>query len=858
MRHIVLLSGLALMLVACPPAGAADVPISGKSLTVVDNPAKPNSRKAVFKSADSTIQLGVEDPRVTGATIELVNPTPGLEQSDVFTLPASGWTPIGSPPNGYRYKDAQLVNGPVKTAIIKNGRLVKFVAKGATMSFTLDGVPQTQIGVVATVGPTRFCASFGGTIRKDDGRKFRARIAVAPAACPMLPPPTTTTTTATTTSTSTTTTTATTSTTTTTEPPTTTTTTTSTTTEPPTTTTTTVATGVDPSSPVTVSSACLTNGSGAQLAVKVMLFDTNAVPLAGATVTIQSTAGTVGPVQSSGNLYWAILTAPGSGTSAQITVIADGQPLVQQPTIALASPFTDATGGSGGCPQDGNLRVRVLDETGSPLAGASVLVGSSEQSNVLVTTYGAPPDGGTTAVTDAQGYAVFRDFGDTLAGPVTVTAGATDRRYLTFDAVDASDFVLPLQPIVSTTATGTLSGDVTGISSSSNVEVGGVLGDVTLDTLASFDLNSLLADNTCYNGGSLVGNVSVPNNVFIPSQTVIIVPIPKKSFLTAPLAFGQRRMVALGGNVPLAALTGGGGIAAALTQLTFTNITAQAVTVAAPGPTANNFAVSSFGSTTACTATGAPATDAFCIAAMDWDGDSTPTHTVGDGPLGVFSFKAGTASGGAVNLTGVSFKAKTAPAPNPFAAVGHLGATVSLYLDKSVPTIPSGAANGVSVVLKRDFPGDTLPASHAYGAMYPIRVQTQAGRTLMLDTPAGLADAQYVKHTLAQEISTTYTACAADDSTRVVTNPLWEVYTPASTVSVTLPTLPAGFPRATLAGNLPGLVDPAATVENDKITWSSTTIREGLNGAFTYDGLQLGGFRKYGTNFTTNSGDFTP
>src|SRR4029078_9803400 len=120
-----------------------------------------------------------------------------------------------------------------------------------------------------------------------------------------------------------------------------------------------------------------------------------------------------------------------------------------------------------------------------------------------------------------------------------------------------------------------------------------------------------------------------------PSQTVlVIVSLPKKSFLTAPLTYGQRRMGGLGGNVPLAALTGGGGSAAALTQLAFTNITAQTLNVAAPGPTANNFAASSFGSTTACTATGAPGTDAFCIAAMDWDGNSSPTRTVGEGPLG--------------------------------------------------------------------------------------------------------------------------------------------------------------------------------------------------------------------------------
>jgi hypothetical protein len=590
----------------------------------------------------------------------------------------------------------------------------------------------------------------------------------------------------------------------------------------------------------------------------VALFDTNALPISGASVIINSTAGTVGAVQSSGNLYWAILTAPASGTSAQITVIANGTPLNTQPIVTLAAPFTDTTGGAGGCAQNGNLRVRVVTDTGTPLAGASVLVGQSEQVNTYVTTYGVPANGATSAVTDAQGYAIFRDFGNALTGPVTVTTGAANRQYLTIETANASDVVLPLKTIVATGSTGTLSGDVSGISSSSNVEVGVVLGDVTLNTLASFNLNSLLADNACYNGGSLVGDVSVPNNVFIPSQTVVIFPIPKKSYVSAPLPFGQRRIVTLGGNVPVGALTGGGGVAAALTQLTFTNITAQTLNIAAPGPVANNVTVSSYGSTTACTATGAPGNDAFCIAAMDWDGNTTPTHNVGEGPLGVFSFKAGAITGGAVNLTGVNFKAKTAGAPNPFTTVGHLGATVSLNLDKAAVTIPPGTANGVSVVLKRDFPSDTLPATFAYGAMYPIRVHNQAARTLTLTTPAGLTGAQYVKHTLAQEISTDYSACAANDSSHVVTNTLWEVFSPQATAAVTLPTLPASFPRATLGGNLPGLIDPTATVDDDKITWTSTTIREGLNGGFSYDGLRLGGFQKYGTNFTTNSGDFVP
>src|SRR6185295_11246144 len=103
---------------------------------------------------------------------------------------------------------------------------------------------------------------------------------------------------------------------------------------------------------------------------------------------------------------------------------------------------------------------------------------------------------------------------------------------------------------------------------------------------------SLLADSTCYNSG-IAGNLAVPNNLFIPSQTVAIVNLPKKSYVSALLPFGTRRVVALGGNIPVTALTGGD-INAAISQFTFTNITAQTFNINAPGPTANNFTVGTY------------------------------------------------------------------------------------------------------------------------------------------------------------------------------------------------------------------------------------------------------------------------
>jgi hypothetical protein len=824
-------------------AGAADVLISGGKLSLADNVANAAKRKAVFKSTDAGVGVGTGNPTVDGVTIEIVNPTPGIEQSDVFALPATGWVATGNPVNSYKYKDSALLNGPVKAAQIKNGKLVKFTAKGAQITFTL-GVPQTQVGLVIGIGTERYCALFGGIITKDDGTKFNAKNAPAPAACPSLTPVSTTSTTATSLTTTSTSTSTTVSTTTSSSV--------SSTTSTTTTSTTLVPGSVDPNSAVLVTSNCLTNGTFAQLGVQVTLVDTNSTPIVGAAVAITSTAGLVSGVTASGNVYRAAVVGPGTGTSLQISVIANGTPLNTQPVITQAPAFNDLGGGAGGCPQDGNLRVRTVTELGIPIAGASVMVGQSEQANVYTTLFGLPANGANTATTDANGFATFRDFGSALSGPITITAGAANRAYVTLAGVDASDVVLPLKQVLPGGFSGTLNGDVNGISSSSNIRVGVVLGDVTLNTLASFNLTSLLADSACYNTG-IAGNIALPNNVFIPNQTVVIFNVPKKPYVSAPLPFGTRRVVAIGGNIPVNALTGGD-INAAISQLSFTNITAQTFNINAVGPTPNNFSVTNYDASTACTATGAPGTHAFCIAGMDWDGNTTPTHNVGEGALGVFSFKAGQTSGGAVNLTGVNYRSKGAGAP--FNTVGHLGATVSLNLDKNA--VPANVANGISAILKRDFPSDTFPGSFAYGAMYPIRSQTQSGRTLTLDTPAGLTGAQYVKHTLAQEVSVAYTACEANDSERTSRNPLWEVYAPQATASLTLPTLPASFPRATLGGNLPGLIDPTATADDDKIVWSTTTVREGLNGSFNYDGLRFSGFQKYGTQFTTNTADYVP
>jgi uncharacterized repeat protein (TIGR01451 family) len=78
-----------------------------------------------------------------------------------------------------------------------------YATRRGTMAYPLGGTPQGGVGIIIDVGSIRFCAFFGGTIVKDDGERFVARKAPAPASCPILGTTTTTTSTTSTTTTTT-------------------------------------------------------------------------------------------------------------------------------------------------------------------------------------------------------------------------------------------------------------------------------------------------------------------------------------------------------------------------------------------------------------------------------------------------------------------------------------------------------------------------------------------------------------------------------------------------------------------------------------------------------------------------------
>ncbi|MEZ4269572.1 MAG: hypothetical protein R3F39_24705 [Myxococcota bacterium] len=625
--------------------------------------------------------------------------------------------------------------------------------------------------------------------------------------------------------------------------------------------------GVSPASAVTTSSDCLTAGTSARLTVAVTLVDTAGAPLLGATVVMNATAGSFGAVSAEGNVYYAELTAPNASVlSSTVTVVANGVTLSTKPSVDVEAPLTGTaltSGGWGGCPADGNVRVKVVNAAGAAISGARVMVGNAP-STALQTSFTGTANGANHGTADASGIVRFHDLGSTLSSPVTVTAAAEGREYVTVFSVDASDFVLVLADVVDTTSKGVLNGALTNVPAPAggNIELGIVFPDLAVETLATFNLNSLLADSECYNAGGIAGSLALPGNIFIPAQCALSIGVclqslPLHNFKSAPVPYGSRRMVGLRGAVPLSAITGG--VASAIPQLVINGIGTVQKTVNAAGPTAQNIGITTnLTANVTCAIDKAPAnSDVFCVTAGDWDSKASAALAPGEGQLMISGFKVGDAAGktAAWNITG----ATSYPLTGDFANVEPVGAAIALYLDDAKTGIPAGTASGQSAIMDRSGTGfNGSGGTMNFKTFFPIRSLSRSGRTFNVSAmAAGSYPApHYMRGLIQQRVSIPYSGCATNDESRRVLQPLWQIYAPPAATGWTLPTVPTDWPRAAAGGNFAGLVDPAATPADDLLQWQALTVYEGLKPSGIYDQREILDFRRNITHVSTNAQTF--
>jgi hypothetical protein len=160
---------------AAPGAGQR---ITGTRL-LLKTGAKPAKSALAVLAKDASTALA--DPRQDGGNLHVFT-TAGDGFDTVYPLLPSGWKAIGKPSaiKGFRFKGGR---GPIKLVLVRRGKLVKVVGKGAQLGHSLALDPQ-PVGVVLTTGADRYCMSFGGAPSFTAGKRFLATNAPPPIACP--------------------------------------------------------------------------------------------------------------------------------------------------------------------------------------------------------------------------------------------------------------------------------------------------------------------------------------------------------------------------------------------------------------------------------------------------------------------------------------------------------------------------------------------------------------------------------------------------------------------------------------------------------------------------------------------------
>ena len=164
--------GIAAVFVSGGVALAVQQGAAAKKLLVKSPPS--GNKKIVYlsKNTSSTVE---GNPTTNGASFNIVI---GGDGTQCVNLPAGNWTATSV---GYKYKDPQLANGPVKVALIKKtpsgNFLLKVIAKGSNIT-VVPGNPTTGYNTNFKIngGGDEYCASNGSaTPTKNTDKKFRVK-----------------------------------------------------------------------------------------------------------------------------------------------------------------------------------------------------------------------------------------------------------------------------------------------------------------------------------------------------------------------------------------------------------------------------------------------------------------------------------------------------------------------------------------------------------------------------------------------------------------------------------------------------------------------------------------------------------
>jgi hypothetical protein len=189
---------VALLACATSAAGVEDELLAGTTLALRQGRKGERLLIVATASVPAPIPGGTDDPRLTGARVDIGNPI--TQEWARLDAPAAGWS-VNAVGTLFRFRNGapKVRRDEPLTVVIRHRKRIKIV--GRALGITLDEPAQQRLAVILTSGSRRYCLVFGGTLRRDEPGHFVAHAAPAPEGClaAELPAETTSTTTSTTT-----------------------------------------------------------------------------------------------------------------------------------------------------------------------------------------------------------------------------------------------------------------------------------------------------------------------------------------------------------------------------------------------------------------------------------------------------------------------------------------------------------------------------------------------------------------------------------------------------------------------------------------------------------------------------------
>jgi hypothetical protein len=172
--------------VETPPAGGT--PLASTRLLLKDDVANADKRgvKIIVTKQPSIVATDF-DPMMHGAFVRVL----GEGFANGYLLPAANWGALlkGGAVAGWKYSDKDGLNGPIFSALLKDG-ILKVLGKGATLGHSLATEPANLTVVFESGTGDYLCLAVGAgskTAFKAD-KSYKAAKNPAPASCPAYVP----------------------------------------------------------------------------------------------------------------------------------------------------------------------------------------------------------------------------------------------------------------------------------------------------------------------------------------------------------------------------------------------------------------------------------------------------------------------------------------------------------------------------------------------------------------------------------------------------------------------------------------------------------------------------------------------